>query len=89
MLRITPVSQTEREAVLKVEGRIAGDDVALLELEIRTRLDQVQRLVLDFQGLKHIDRHGVELLKRWSGERIELRDSSVFVKTLLATHGLG
>ena len=88
MLRITLMSQSEEEALLKVEGRITGTDVALLEREIRSELDRSQRLVLDLQGLKHIDREGVELLKHWTADKLILRDTSVFVGTLLRTHGL-
>ena len=88
MLRITLLSQSTEEAVLKIEGRITGADVALLECEIRGKFEQAQRLVLDLQGLKHIDREGLELLKHWSADQLVLRDSSVFVRTLLQTHGL-
>ena len=88
MLRITPLSQSKKEAIVKIEGRITGADVALLDREIKAKFGQTQRLVLDLQGLKHIDRDGLELLKRWSREKLVLRDSSVFVRTLLETHGL-
>ncbi len=88
MLRITLMSQSREEAILKVEGRITGTDVALLESEISSKLERSQRLVLVLQGLKHVDRNGVELLKHWSADRLILRDSSVFVRTLLQTHGL-
>ena len=62
--------------------------MALLDREIEGQIDQVQRLILDLQGLKYIDREGLELLKRWSGEKLILRDCSAFMRTLLATHGL-
>ena len=88
MLRITVLSQNREEATLKVEGRITGTDVALLEREISGKFERSQRLVLELQGLKHIDREGVELLKHWSADKLILRDSSVFVRTLLRTHGL-
>ena len=88
MLRITLLSQNREEVILKVEGRIAGADVALLEREIRGNFEQVQRLVLDLQGLKHIDREGLKLLKHWSSDSLVLRGSSVFVRTLLQTQDL-
>jgi ABC-type transporter Mla MlaB component len=88
MLRITSLSQSREEAILKIEGRITGADVALLDREIRIQFEQVQCLVLDLEGLKHIDREGLQLLKHWSGEKLVLRDSSVFVRTLLETHGI-
>mgnify|MGYP006101212777 FL=1 len=88
MLRITLLSQDKEEVILKVEGRIAGADVALLEREIRGKFELTQRLVLDLQGLKHIDREGLQLLKHLSKGKLVLRDSSVFVRTLLQAYGL-
>jgi anti-anti-sigma regulatory factor len=88
MLRITPLAQTDEETILRIEGRFVGADVVLVDREIRVRFEQSQRLVLDLQGLKHIDRDGLELLKRWSGEALVLQGCSPFVRTLLDNHGL-
>jgi len=88
MLRITLLSQDKEEVILKVEGRIAGADVALLEREITGKFELTQRLVLDLQGVKHIDREGLQLLKHLSKGKLVLRDSSVFVRTLLQAYGL-
>jgi hypothetical protein len=87
-LRITLLSQGDGSAKLKIEGRIGGADVALLDQEIRTRLEEVERIVLDLTGLKHIDRQGLETLKKWPGERLAFRGFSPFVRSLLDTHGL-
>ena len=88
MVRLTVISQTKEEAVLKVEGWVSGADVALLEEEGTRLLQQTQRLVLDLKGVRFIDREGIALLQRWSGERLVLRDASPFVRTRLAEHGL-
>ena len=88
MLRITSLSQTKEAAVLKIEGRVAGSDVSLLEWEMKQKLQNASCLVLELEGLKHIDREGLAVLKRWAGEKLILRGGSTFVRTLLATHGL-
>jgi anti-anti-sigma regulatory factor len=88
MLRITPLAQTDEETILRIEGRFTGADVVLVDREIRVRFEQSQRLVLDLQGLKHIDREGLDLLKRWSGETLVLQGCSPFVRTLLDNYGL-
>ena len=87
MMRLTVVSQTPAEMILKVEGWISGAEVALLEEE-GTRLQEGERLVLDLSGVHSIDEDGIALLQRWSGDRLELRGGSAFVRRLLEVNGL-
>ena len=88
MLRLTVISQTKEEAVLKVEGWVSGADVALLREEGIRLLRETERLVLDLDGVQFIDREGIALLKRWSGDWLVLRGGSLFVRGLLEEHGL-
>lgn len=88
MLRITVAPQRE-EVILKVEGEVSGEDVALLEQEGARWLWKARRMVLDLTGVQFIDEAGIALLRRWSGERLALRGGSPFVRELLMTHGLG
>ncbi len=88
MLRLTVISQTEEETVLKVEGKVSGADVAILEEEGARLLQEAERLILDLEGVKFIDRDGISLLKRWAGDRLVLRATSPFLCTLLKRHGL-
>ena len=88
MLRITLVSQTQREAVLQLEGWVAGEDVAVLTTEGHRRLQAGQRLVLDLAGVKFIDAAGLALLQGWSGPRLVLRGDSSYLRTVLAASGL-
>jgi len=74
--------------VLKVEGWVSRRDVAVLEEEGTRLFRQTQRLVLDLEGVKSIDRAGIALLQRWSGDRLALRGASPFLRTLLAKHGV-
>ena len=88
MVRLTVISQTNEEAVLKVEGWVSGADVALLEEEGARLLREAECLILDLSGVRFIDREGIALLQRWSGERLVLHGASPFVRTRLAEHGL-
>jgi len=88
MVRLTVISQTREEAALKVEGWVSGTDVGLLEEEGTRLLGESERLVLDLRGVRFIDREGLALLQRWSGERLVLRGASPFVHTRLAKYGL-
>ena len=88
MVRLTVISQTEEEGVLKVEGWVSGADVEILEEEGARLLRQSERLVLDLDEVQFIDRKGIALLRRWSGERLDLRGGSLFIRGLLEQHGL-
>jgi len=88
MLRLTVVSQSKEETVLNVEGWVSGADVGLLEQEGTRLLQGTQRLVLDLKGVRFIDRDGLALLKRWSGDRLVLRSASLFVSTRLRDYGV-
>ena len=88
MLRITVVSQTGEEAVLKVEGWVSEENVELLKQEGTRCLRKVGCLVLDLANVKYIDDAGIALLQRWPGERLKLRGGSPFMRMLLRTHGL-
>lgn len=88
MLRLTLLSQTPMETVRALDGWLMGEDVALLEQEGRPWLQEAGRLVLDLKGVQFIDREGIELLKRWVGEGVVLRDGTPFIQALLAAHGV-
>jgi ABC-type transporter Mla MlaB component len=89
MLRITLVSQTKKEVVLKLEGWVSEENVVILEQEGARHLREAGRLVLDLTGVQFIDETGIALLRRWSGERLTLRSGSPFLGALLTAHGLG
>ena len=84
MLRITVMSQTDKEVALKVEGWVSGPDVGLLKQEGGRWLRQVKHLTLDLSGIRFIDEGGVALLKRWSKEGVALRGAPMFVRELMA-----
>ena len=88
MIRITTIAETPKEVVLKVEGHISEEDVVVLEAEGERNLQYTERLVLDLSGIKFIDEAGIQLLQRWSGERLVLQGASRFIQTLLKAHGL-
>ena len=88
VLRISVVSQNGEEVVLKVEGWVSEENVSVLEEEGERWFRQVSRLVLDLSGVRFIEDAGIELLQRWYGERLTLRDLSPFLHALLEAHHL-
>ena len=88
MIRLIVQSQTPEETVLQVDGWVSEENVSILEQEGTRLLGASRRLVLDLKGVQYIDREGIALLQRWSGDRLVLRGGSLFVRGLLEAHGL-
>ncbi|MBT4499769.1 MAG: STAS domain-containing protein [Gemmatimonadetes bacterium] len=88
MLRITTVTQTPEEIVLRLEGWVTGEGVGVLAEEGHRRLRKARRLVLDLNGVKSIDAAGLALLQGWSGSRLVLRGGSGYLRALLSSSGL-
>ena len=83
MLRVTTTDERSTTVKLKVEGRIAAEWTDVLERECRVRLQQRRSVLLDLSGVTFVDRSGVELLKSFSREDIEIINCSAFIEDLL------
>lgn len=88
MFRLQAISSDSGEVILKLDGWLAGANVGLLQREGAVYLREAKTLILDLEGVRSIDLDGIALLKSWSGERLVLRGSSLFLNTLLKAHGL-
>ena len=88
MLRITRLARTNGEEVLKVEGWLTGENVALLAQSGERSLARGGRLVLELGGVQSIDEGGIGLLQGWPAERLDLRGASVFIRQVLAQYQL-
>ena len=66
MLRISVVSSSKQQVVLKLEGRFLNEDVGLLEREGEHWLQRSEEVVLDVEGVLFIDPAGIALLKSWA-----------------------
>ena len=87
MLRITLVSQSEDEVVLKLEGWVSGEGMGVLEEEGSRWLAQTRHLALDLDGVQFIDDMGIALLKRWA-DHLVLFGAQPFIEMLLEVYGL-
>lgn len=87
MLRITLVEQTPEQVVLKVEGWLCREHVALLEQEGTRWVGEIDQMVLDLNGVRFIDEAGAALLRRWTGEGVVVRGGSAFVQLMLESDG--
>ena len=88
MVRLTVVSQTPAEEVVKVEGWLNREEVVLLaQLGEKVR-QRGARLVLDLAGVRFIDEKGLALLASWAGPQLGLRRPSLFLGQVLACRHL-
>jgi anti-anti-sigma regulatory factor len=83
MLRITTVEEVGQIVRLKVEGRVVGEWVTELDHACTVLLVQKKKIVLDFSGVRFIDRRGIDVLKKMPSERVNLVGASLLVQTLL------
>jgi hypothetical protein len=66
----------ERGVVLRVSGRIAGEDLAVL----RTALEEGRVVALDLTEIELADRDAVTLLARTERNGIELRHCPAYIR---------
>jgi len=81
VLRITQIAPPE--VTLKIEGRIAGEAVAVLEQECNSRIDDGNCVRLDFADVDSVDEHAVEVLRRLADHCVRIEHASPFVAALL------
>lgn len=83
MLRITRLAELPPQITLRVEGRLQGDAVGLLERECREQIDGGRRVQLDFADVAAIDRHGIAMLRGLPSDRFEIVHAAPFLGALL------
>ena len=66
MLRLTRTSLGTSEVVLKAQGQIVGEWVALLESECRELLATERQVTLDLSEVSYLDHQAVRLLRELS-----------------------
>ena len=88
MLRITPHTATHRPLEPRLAGRIGAEETALLAGELQRLSQDGTHLILDLDGIRFIDRTGLDLLEQWRGQGLHLRGGSPFIQRLLRASGL-
>jgi len=66
----------EQGVVLRISGRIAGEDLDVL----RTALEENRVVALDLREVELIDRDAVALLARTAGNGVELRHCPAYIR---------
>jgi anti-anti-sigma regulatory factor len=83
MLRLTRTAPGTSEVVLKAEGQIVGEWVALLESECRELLAMERHVALDLSNVSYLDTQAVRLLRELTRGSLGLVNCPPLVEQLL------
>jgi hypothetical protein len=83
MLRITRLAPHSQIPQLRVEGRLVGDWVRVLQLEIEQT--EGSPLTLDLSGVEFADQGALALLRELTQRGVELMACSPLLTSLLAS----
>ncbi|MGB4068958.1 MAG: STAS domain-containing protein [Nitrospira sp.] len=87
MLKITRVQESERDVLLKLEGKITEQWAALLDGECRAYLRQNKAVYLDCSHVEYIDERGVEVLNAFPHAHVTVMSAPALVTELLQIGG--
>lgn len=85
MLRISRIDREGAGLCLKVEGRLSGDGVALLEGELAEALRTTSSLSLDLAAVDFASLQATEMLRASTGRGVRVIACSPFLAELLVT----
>jgi anti-anti-sigma regulatory factor len=88
MLRLTRTSLDTSEVVLKVQGQIVGDWVALLESECRELRAKERHVALDLSDVSYLDPQAVRMLRELTRGSLGLVNCPPLVEELLTEDAL-
>lgn len=87
MLKITTIQESERDVLLRLEGKITEQWAALLDGECRAYLRKNKAVYLDCSHVEYIDGRGVEVLNNFPRTHVTLMSAPGFVTELLQIGG--
>lgn len=87
MLKITVVQESQREVILKLEGKITEQWAALLDGECRAYLRKRKFVCLDCSHVEYIDGRGVEVLKAFPHSHVTCVSPPALMTELLQIGG--
>ncbi len=83
MLRITVQNKNRETRVLLLEGKVSKKWTGELKAEIERSINDGKKLALDFSKVTYIDDEGARLINQPHYKKIERRNCSLFIRTLL------
>ncbi len=83
MLRITAKKEGRKQKVLYLEGKICQGWIQELHAEINKGMDEGDKIILDFSKVRYLDEKAARMLHDLPSEKVEKRNSSLFIQELL------
>ena len=83
MLRISETTNNQDHRVLLLEGKVCRQWLGELRTEIDRSMKSGESLVLDFSKVTFIDEEGARLINRLPEEKVEKKNCSLFIRTML------
>ena len=84
MLRITLLYMDSEKVRLKLDGRLAGLNVASLKHELLNYMDGKHKtVILDFSGVSYIDTSGRSMLESINDGKLKIVNCSMFIEKFL------
>ncbi len=89
MLRITVKNENKKNRILLLEGKVSKQWLEELQTEIERSINVGEKLALDFSKVSYIDEEGARLINQSGYKKIEKRNCSLFIRTLLGHESRG
>jgi len=86
MLRITVKKERQKRKVLYLEGKICQGWLQELKAEISKGMEEGAMVILDFSKVRYLDEEAAKMLHGLPSDRVEKRNSSLFIQELLKTN---
>lgn len=87
-VRITQIDEDKDLTVLKVEGRLAAEDAAMLTW-ILARLEAGEAVAVDLSGVTFIDSEGAAIVRRLEQRGASLIGIDFFVRSVIEAYSSG
>lgn len=86
MFRITVKIEGQGRKVLYLEGKICQEWLQELQAEINRGMEEGAKVILDFSKVRYLDEETAKMLHGLPSDRVEKRNSSLFIQELLRTN---
>jgi len=87
MLRIYAKKEGKKTKVLYLEGKISKDWMRELESEISKGIKEGEKVIVDFSKVSYIDEQAADMLNQFPIKKVEKRNGSLFIRTMLKMEG--
>jgi ABC-type transporter Mla MlaB component len=87
MLRISKTSESARNVLLLLEGKVTQQWAALLDSVCRAYLRKSKTVELDCAHVDFVDESGLQVLKNLRGNQVTLKSPPGFIVELLKNGG--